>query len=131
MKFSPELIKGVLVRRYKRFLTDVLIEGELVTVHCPNTGGMTNCVVEGSPCWLTDSNNPKRKYRYGWELATTSTGHLAGINTLRANALVNEAIENGVINELQGYNDLQTEVKYGDSSRIDVLLKKKVRALLC
>ncbi|WP_086929721.1 DNA/RNA nuclease SfsA [Agarilytica rhodophyticola] len=124
MKFSPELLKGALVRRYKRFLADVLIGEELLTVHCPNTGAMTNCIVEGAPCWLSDSNNPKRKYRYTWELATTSTEHLAGVNTMRANALVKEAIENGTLKELQGYASLKTEVKYGENSRVDIVLER-------
>lgn len=124
MLFTPPLIQATLLKRYKRFLADVVLEtGETLTVHCPNTGSMKNCVVEHSPCWLSDSNNPKRKYRYTWELASTPGGFIAGVNTQRANKLVVEAIENGVLPALRGYETLETEKRYGEeSSRIDILL---------
>ncbi|WP_027328572.1 DNA/RNA nuclease SfsA [Marinimicrobium agarilyticum] len=116
---------GVLLRRYKRFLADVrLADGSEITIHCPNTGSMRHCVVPESPCWFSDSGNPKRKYRHTWELATTPTGHWAGINTARANPLVREGIESGVIEELQGYERIRAEVRYGqENSRIDFLLE--------
>lgn len=124
MKFEQPLITATLLRRYKRFLADVeLNDGTEITVHCPNTGSMRNCIVENSPCWLLDSNNPKRKYRYSLERVTTPSGAIAGINSARANVLVVEGIENGVIHELQGYSELKTEQRYGEeNSRIDVLL---------
>ncbi|WP_075184944.1 DNA/RNA nuclease SfsA [Teredinibacter haidensis] len=124
MHFEPPLIKARLLKRYKRFLADVVLDnGEELTVHCPNTGSMKNCIVENSTCYLSDSNNPKRKYRYTWELATTPDGNLARINSATANALVAEAIEGGVIAELSGYPSLQREQKYGqEGSRIDLLL---------
>lgn len=116
---------GVLLRRYKRFLADVrLADGTEITIHCPNTGSMKNCLVPGSPCWFSRAANPKRKYPHTWELASTPSGHLAGINTGRANALVEEAIHNGVIAELQGYETLYREKRYGsENSRIDFLLE--------
>ncbi len=124
MRFNSGLHPAVLLRRYKRFLADVVLpSGEEVTIHCPNTGSMKHCIVENSPCWYSIADNPKRKYPFTWEIATTVSGHLAGINTGRANALVKEAIEHGVIAELQGYDTMQAEVKYGDeNSRIDFLL---------
>lgn len=124
MKFDLPLQPATLLRRYKRFLADVeLPDDKQATIHCPNTGSMQNCVLEGSPCWYSVSDNPKRKYPYTLELVTTLGGHLAGINTGLANKLVKEAIENGVIQELAAYKTLQTEVKYGDeNSRIDFLL---------
>ncbi len=124
MKFDPPLQKAQLLTRYKRFLADVkLANDEIITVHCPNTGSMKNCVVENSHCWISDSHNPKRKYRFTWELATTPCGSLAGINTGRANKLVLEAIERGVIKELCGYQSIKPEQKYGEeNSRIDILL---------
>lgn len=124
MKYQPPLKPATLLRRYKRFLADItLANGEEVTIHCPNTGSMKNCIVEGSPCWYSVSDNPKRKYPYTWELATTPSGHLAGINTGLANKLVKEAIENGLVSELSGYDQLRSEVKYGEEkSRIDFLL---------
>lgn len=127
MKFEPALQKGTLIRRYKRFLADITLEnGQLTTIHCPNTGSMKNCAVAESPCWFSDSKNPKRKYPCSWEVATTSSGHLAGVNTSRSNALVIEAVNAGVIKELSGYDSLSTEVPYGEErSRIDILLEKE------
>ncbi|BBM02102.1 DNA/RNA nuclease SfsA [Microbulbifer sp. GL-2] len=124
MKFTPHFQKATLLRRYKRFLADVeSAEGEVFTIHCPNTGSMKNCWVEGGACWYSDSGNPKRKYRHTLEITTTPDGALAGVNTGRANALVEEAIRTGVVSELQGYDSLRREVRYGDeNSRIDLLL---------
>jgi len=124
MQFSPAFQRATFLRRYKRFLADVMLDtGEEVTIHCPNTGSMRECLQEGSDCWFSISDNPKRKYSRTWEIATTPSGHLAGINSARANALVVEAIEQGVIKELEGYSKLNTEVRYGEErSRIDVLL---------
>ncbi len=125
MQLVPPLQQGILLRRYKRFLADVrLASGEEITIHCPNTGSMKACLAEGSPCWFSTSDNPKRKYPNTWEIATTPAGDLAGINTGRANGLVQEAIELGVIAELQGYDECRTEVRYGEErSRIDLLLQ--------
>ncbi|MGI1672057.1 MAG: DNA/RNA nuclease SfsA [Neptuniibacter sp.] len=124
MEFG-ELITGQLIKRYKRFLADVQLEdGQEVTAHCPNTGSMRNCAEPGSLVWLKDSGNPKRKYPLGWELVEVEGRYLASINTGRANALIKEAIENGVISQLQGYSEIRSEVKYGENSRIDLLLKE-------
>lgn len=127
MKFSPPLQQASLRCRYKRFLADIeLLSGEIVTIHCPNTGAMTRCIVENSACWYSISNNPKRKYPFTWEIATTADGHLAGINSGFANRLVKEAVEQEVITELQGYDTMQAEVKYGaENSRIDFLLRQE------
>lgn len=121
----PELIEGRLIQRYKRFLADIeLADGSVVTAHCPNTGSMKNCATPGSRVWLHDSENPKRKYPLGWELVEVVPGALACINTGRANALVREAIEQGVVSQLQGYREIRQEVKYGaENSRIDLLLQ--------
>jgi len=116
---------GTLLRRYKRFLADVRREdGTEITIHCPNTGSMRNCVVPESPCWFSVSDNLKRKYPHTWEVATVPGGHLAGVNTGRANALVERAIERGVIAPLRGYSRLRREVRYGqERSRVDFLLE--------
>lgn len=121
------LIEGRLIQRYKRFLADVeLPDGQQVTAHCPNTGSMKNCANPGSRVWLLDSGNPKRKYPLGWELVEVVPGALACINTGRANALVKEAIEQGIVGELQGYDSIRQEVKYGEeNSRIDLLLQSE------
>ena len=129
MKFSSPLIPANLIRRYKRFLADVVLEtGEQVTVHTPNTGSMLGCAEPGSRVWLRDSGNPARKYPLGWELSTSEAGTLIGVNTHLANYLVQEGIETGTVVELQGYPSLSREVRYGDEgSRIDLLLQHRAR----
>ncbi|HEY8942245.1 MAG TPA: DNA/RNA nuclease SfsA [Cellvibrio sp.] len=116
-----------LIQRYKRFLADVeLPTGEIITIHCPNTGSMKNCLLPGSPCWYSTSASIARKYPHTLEIVTTPHGHLAGINTARANSLVECAITAGVIAELQGYPSLKREVVYGsEKSRIDFLLENE------
>ncbi|MCV6610175.1 MAG: DNA/RNA nuclease SfsA [Amphritea sp.] len=118
---------GRLIKRYKRFLADIELEnGRELTVHCPNTGSMKNCADPGSEVWIQDSGNLKRKYPFGWELVQVEGRFWACINTGRANALIREAVETGVIVELQGYDSLRQEVKYGDeNSRIDLLLESE------
>lgn len=130
MKFRYPLNQAIFLRRYKRFLADVQMDnGEIMTIYCPNTGAMTHCMVEGSPCWYSTSDNAKRKYAYTLELVTTSTGHLACINSARANSLVFEAIENLKIKELSAYRTIKAEVKYGnENSRIDFLLSGSNKA---
>ncbi len=125
MKFESALLEGRLVKRYKRFLADVILkDGSAVTAHCPNTGSMKNCWSEGDRVWLRFVDDPKRKLKYTWELVELQGKNLACINTGRANHLVKEAILEKRIPELIGYSELKTEVKYGDeNSRIDILLK--------
>ena len=129
MKFSPPLASGRLLRRYKRFLADVqLTDGRVITIHCPNTGSMKHCAEPGSRVWFSRSDNPKRKYPHTFELIEVQEDVVAGINTGRANALVKEAIENGVVRELADYSRMRTEVPYGqERSRIDFLLQEHVR----
>ncbi len=125
MHITPALLSGTFIKRYKRFFTDIRTkDGDVITVHCPNTGSMKNCQVEGSPCWYSLSNDPKRKFAGTLEIVTSAFGNLAGVNTGRPNHLVREAIENDLIPELRGYNSLRTEVRYGEEkSRIDLLLE--------
>lgn len=124
MQFDPPLQEGRLLRRYKRFLADIeTASGELLTIHCPNTGSMLNCMSEGCRVWFSRSNDPKRKLPGTWELGETPHGRLACINTARANALVEEALRAGVIAELQGFSALKREVAYGEeNSRADFRL---------
>lgn len=127
MIFTPAFEQGILLRRYKRFLADVqLDDGSEITIHCPNTGSMRNCLYPGEPVWFSTSDNPKRKYAHTWEQAASDEGHIIGINTGRANALAAEAIEADVITDLSGYDTLRREVKYGsENSRIDLLLQSE------
>ena len=125
MKFEQALITGTLLRRYKRFLADVeLDDGKIITAHTPNTGSMQGCCEPGSRVWLSDSGNPERKYPLSWELVETSPGVIVGINTGLPNRLVMEGIENGIVEQLQGYDSIRREVRYGkEKSRIDLLLE--------
>lgn len=127
MLFPERLQQGYLIQRYKRFLVDIRLEsGEVLTAHCPNTGSMKNCLLPDAPAWFSLSAGKKRKYPATWEIATTTSGHLAGINTGRANRLVREALEVGLIPSLMGYESLRHEVGYGgEGSRIDFLLHIK------
>ena len=130
MFFDSTLLQGRLIKRYKRFLADVMLDdGTVVTAHCANTGAMTGCAEPGWQVWLSKSHNPKRKLAYSWELSRTDAGHFIGVNTHKANDLVAEALRHNVITELAGYAAIQREVKAGtDNSRIDFKLSapKKV-----
>jgi sugar fermentation stimulation protein A len=122
MQFSKPLISGRLVKRYKRFLADVILDtGEEVTAHCTSTGTMLGLLTEGAPVWLSLADNPERKLNYTWEMVE-SDGVKVGVNTAHPNKLVAEAITGSVIPELTGYSTIRREVKYGQNSRIDLLL---------
>lgn len=118
----PPVIFGTLIKRYKRFLADVELEdGSVITVHCPNTGRMTTCAEPGWRVALSDSNNPKRKYRYTWELVHNGTCWIC-VNTGRANQIGAEAVSSGIIPDLSGYAEVLREQTFGNS-RFDLLLR--------
>ncbi|GLY62656.1 transcriptional regulator [Pectobacterium brasiliense] len=125
MDYTPRLQPARLIKRYKRFLADVVTpEGETLTLHCANTGAMTGCATPGDTVWYSTSDNPKRKYPQSWELTETQQNHWICVNTLRANTLLYEALLENRIEELAGYSDVKTEVKYGtENSRVDLLLQ--------
>lgn len=129
MKFVPPLQAAILIKRYKRFLADIkLSNNEIRTIHCANTGAMTGCADSGTTVWYSTSDNKKRKYPNSWELAHTEANDWICVNTIQANHLVKEAIEQQRIPELSGYDNLRTEVKYGtENSRIDLLLESQQR----
>jgi len=133
MEFPRALIEGELLKRYKRFLADVrLPDGSVITAHSANTGAMTGCCTPGSRVWLSVSDNPKRKYPHSWELVEVAPRVLCGVNTQLCNELVREAIEQGVVGELQGYARIRGEVRYGqENSRIDLLLEGEEGATPC
>lgn len=129
MKFPDPLIPGRLIKRYKRFLTDVeLADGQVVTAHCANSGSMLSVKEPGSEVWLSPARNPDRKLRYTWELIKVGDTFV-GINTALPNAIVEEAIKAEKIPELTGYESLRREVKYGKNSRIDLLLEDPSRPM--
>lgn len=122
MKFG-ELTQARLVRRYKRFLADVeLPGGDVITVHCPNTGAMTGCADPGSKVWLSRSAVKTRKYPHTWELIETDAG-MACIHSAKANQVVREAFESGLVPGFEAYPRIRSEVKYGENSRADLLLE--------
>jgi len=119
----PPLIQGTLIRRYKRFLADVrLRNGRVVVAHCPNSGSMLACSEPGRKVYLSRHDNPKRRLTYTWELIEMPTS-LVGVNTMVPNRLVKAAILAGRIDRLTGYERVRSEVAYGTSSRIDLLLE--------
>jgi len=127
MKFPDPLIKGRLIKRYKRFMADVeLADGSVVTAHCANSGSMLSVNDPGAEVWLSPARNPDRKLKFTWELIKIGKTFV-GINTSLPNKIVTEAITNGWVKELEGYGALRREVKYGKNSRIDILLEDENR----
>lgn len=131
MQIGLPTLEGRLVRRYKRFFADVeLSDGTLITAHCPNTGSLKGCLVEGSRAILRDSQDLERKLRYVFQ-AVEIGGTLINVDTALPNRVVHEAVIAGAIPELAGYDEARREVKYGVNSRIDLLLSKKRSKKLC
>ncbi len=118
----PALTAGILLKRYKRFLADVKLDnGKIITAHCPNTGSMKGCSEPGRRVYLSLHDNPKRKFKYTWELIEMQTS-LVGVNTLVPNRLVFASVKAGAVPELNGYKTVEREVKISDHSRIDLVL---------
>ncbi len=122
MQFDRPLVRGILLRRYKRFLADVTLEdGREVTAHCANPGAMLGLKDPGMAIWVEPNDNPKRKLKFAWRLVELPDGHWAGIDTSIPNRVVGDTLRSGDIAELAGYADIRAEVKYGQNSRIDFL----------
>ncbi len=125
MKFQAPLIKATLVRRYKRFLADVVLaDGRTVTAHCGNPGAMLGLNTPGSTIWVEPNDDPKRKLKYAWKLNELPGGHWAGIDTNLPNRIIGAALRDRQIPELAEYSGVRPEVKYGENSRIDFLLSQ-------
>ena len=123
MKFTKSLIKGKLIRRYKRFFTDVKINKKIVTAHCPNTGSMKGLIEEGNEVYLRKNNDPKRKLKYGLEIIKADK-RLVGVNTHLANKIVNHGLENNLVSELKNSDTIKSEVFFDKETRFDFLLEK-------
>jgi len=124
MRFKSPLERGTLIRRYKRFLADVVLEdGRETTVHVPNPGAMLGLIAPGLPVWMSRSLDPKRKLPLTLEMVELPAAGLIGVNTMNPNRIAEAAIPRGVIPELAGYRTLRREVRYDENSRIDILLE--------
>lgn len=130
MLFDPPLKKATLIKRYKRFLADVMLDdGAKMTIYCPNTGAMTGCGSAGDTIFYSTSTNSKRKYPHTWEFTLTQQQHLICIHAAKANTFVANAIKNQQIPALLHYSHCQKEVRYGaENSRIDFLLTAPQKA---
>ena len=124
MEFTKSLIKGKLIKRYKRFFTDVKLNKEIVTAHCPNTGSMKGLLDEGNDVYLLPNNDPKRKLKYGLEIIK-SRKNLVGVNTHMANKIVHHGLRNNLIKELKNHEIIKPEVFFNKETRFDFLLEKK------
>ena len=124
MEFTKSLVKGKLIKRYKRFFTEVKLGKEIVTAHCPNTGSMKGLLDEGNEVYLLPNNDPKRKLKYGLEIIK-SRKNLVGVNTHMANRIVEHGFKNNLINELKNNDTIKPEVFFNKETRFDFLLEKK------
>ena len=123
MEFSKPLVKGKLIKRYKRFFTDIKINNEIVTAHCPNTGSMHGLLDEGNEVYLLPNNDPKRKLKYGLEIIKTKK-KLVGVNTHIANKITHHALKNNLIKELKDSDLIKPEVFFNKETRFDFLIEK-------
>ena len=123
MEFTKSLVKGKLIKRYKRFFTDVMLGKNVVTAHCPNTGSMKGLLDEGNDVYLLPNNDPKRKLKYGLEIIK-SRKNLVGVNTHMANRIAQHALENNLIKELKSSDLVKPEVFFNKETRFDFLIEK-------
>jgi len=123
MKFSKRLIKGKLIKRYKRFFADINIKNEIITAHCPNTGSMMGLLDQNNEVWISKNNNPKRKLKYTLEIIKAKD-NLVGVNTHLANKIVYEGLSNNLINEFMNSESIKPEVYYNKNTRFDFLVNK-------
>ena len=123
MEFTNSLLKGNLIKRYKRFFVDVLLNKEIVTAHCPNTGSMKGLLKEGNDVYLLKNNDPKRKLKYGLEIIKVQN-NLVGVNTHMANKIVSHGLSNNLINELKNIDTIKPEVFFNKETRFDFLVEK-------
>ena len=123
MKFSKRLIKGKLIKRYKRFFTDINIKNKIITAHCPNTGSMMGLLGKNNDVWISKNNDPKRKLKYTLEIIKVKN-NLVGVNTLLANKIVYEGLSNNLINKFKNSDSIKPEVYFNKDTRFDFLVNK-------
>ncbi len=125
MKFTNRLIKGKLIRRYKRFFADIEVNNKTLTAHCPNTGSMLGLLDKGNDVWITKHNDPKRKLKYTLEMIKVKK-RIIGVNTHRANRIVEDALNNKLIDEFKLIKNIKAEFKFSEDTRFDFLCDKKI-----
>ena len=125
MKFTSTLIKGKLIKRYKRFFVDIKVNNQIITAHCPNTGSMLGLLDQDNEVWVTKSDNPNRKLKYTLEIIKVKKS-LIGVNTLRANRIVEHGLKNKLINEFKKVKLIKPEFKFSKDTRFDFLCDKKI-----
>ena len=123
MKFTKTLIKGKLIKRYKRFFADVKLDKEIVTAHCPNTGSMKGLLDEGNEVFISKNDNPKRKLKYTLEIIKVNK-NLVGVNTHFANKIANHALSNNLIKEVTNNDSIKPEVYFDKETRFDFFIEK-------
>ena len=123
MEFTKSLVKGKLIKRYKRFFADIKLNKEVVTAHCPNTGSMMGLLNEGSEVYLAKNDDPKRKLKYGLEIIK-SRNNLVGVNTHMANKIAHHGLKNNLIKELKNNENIKPEVFFNKETRFDFLIEK-------
>ena len=125
MKFTSTLIKGKLIKRYKRFFTDIEVNNQIITAHCPNTGSMMGLLDEGNEVWVTKNADPNRKLKYTLEIIKVKKS-LIGVNTHRANRITEHGLKNKLINEFKKVKLIKPEFKFSKDTRFDFLCDKKI-----
>tara|TARA_B100002049_G_scaffold136636_1_gene101247 strand:- start:911 stop:1603 length:693 start_codon:yes stop_codon:yes gene_type:complete len=121
MKFKERLLQGTLIKRYKRFFVDIKYNNKIITIYCPNSGSMMGLLNKGNKVWFSKSDNPKRKLKYTLEIIQVEK-KMVGINTLIANKIVLEALNQKKIKNLAEFDNIKTEVKFSDKTRFDFLI---------
>ena len=125
MKFTSSLIKGKLIKRYKRFFADIEVNNKILTAHCPNTGSMMGLLDKGNDVWVTKHNDPKRKLKYTLEMIKVKK-RIIGVNTHRANRIVEHGLNNKLIDDFKSIKNIKAEFKYSDDTRFDFLCDRKI-----
>ena len=128
MEFTKSLIKGKLVKRYKRFFADIKVNKEIITAHCPNTGSMMGLLDENNDVWISKNDDPKRKLKYTLEIIKVKK-NLVGVNTHLANKIVFEGLKNNSFKEFKNLKSIQPEVFYNKETRFDFLINKNNRKI--
>ena len=125
MKFTSTLIKGKLIKRYKRFFADIKVNNQIITAHCPNTGSMMGLLDEGNKVWVTKNDDPNRKLKYTLEIIKVKKS-LIGVNTHRANRITEHGLKNKLFNEFKKIKLIKPEFKFSKDTRFDFLCDKKI-----